>query len=161
MEIRQCSLFDTEKIEEILLNVWEWLNKNNNDMWDKKWLNWEHLSKNYKIEECFISYIKNIPIGLIILQKYDPYHWKEVKPNESIFIHKLAVKREFSGQGVANFMINFAKDYANQNSIRFLRLDTLSTIKKLRKFYENIGFKFVREELLFERYKAALYYMEI
>lgn len=161
MEIRQCDLCDTKIIEDILLDVWEWLHKNKNDMWNKDWLKWKNLSKQYKIQECFISYIDNIPAGLIILQKYDPSHWKEIKPNESIFIHKLTVKRNFSGKGLANFMMNFAKDYAKQNSIKFVRLDTLSTRTKLRNFYENSGFRFVREELLFGKYNAALYFMEV
>ena len=53
-------------------------------------------------------------------------------------------------------MVDFAKNLAKKNKVRFLRADTNAEKLKLRKIYEDLGFKLAAEEQEDYR-KTALY----
>jgi GNAT superfamily N-acetyltransferase len=51
------------------------------------------------------------------LVDYDPLLWPDIQKGESLFIHKLAVKRRAAGNGVSNFLIRFAKEECKRRNI--------------------------------------------
>jgi ribosomal protein L19 len=53
----------------------------------------------------------------------DTKYWLEIPKENSLYIHKLAVKRVIAGKGVSKELINFAQNLSLKNGINLLRLD--------------------------------------
>jgi len=69
------------------------------------------------------AYINGNPVGCMAMIDYDPNTWKDIQKGESLFIHRLAVKRVAAGQGVSKALIDYAKTQAIQRDIDAVRLD--------------------------------------
>lgn len=91
------------------------------------------------------------------LTDYDQKYWPEVERGQSLYLHKLAVKREFAGKGYSKELITFAKDLALSKGINSIRLDCNYHRKKLREIYENEGFVFASKKCIKVNNDMALY----
>ncbi len=160
MEITVTPAFDWGIASEILMDVVEWLKAKGEPLWSEKQVSVEGLTASYQIEESFIAYHDNKPIGCMFLLESDPYFWPEVQDDSSLFLHKLAVLRQFKGKGVAQEMLLWASEYAQRRGKSWLRLDCDGSRPKLRQIYEAFGFSFVDRGPLGE-FDVARYEMSI
>jgi len=76
---------------------------------------------------------------------------------KSLYIHKLAVKRAFSGKGISKELINYAKKLSLKNGVDSLRLDCDLQRNKLTTLYESEGFMYVNTKKFGNYYDMALY----
>ena len=53
----------------------------------------------------------------------------------------LAVSSNFQGKGIGKKLMVFVEEYALNNNINFIRLNSASHRSEAHKFYENIGYK--------------------
>jgi len=131
----------------VISNVKKWLDDNNIYLegWEHENITREKILLNLqKGKNMYIGYIDNIPVSTMALQEYDFEFWGENSKNENaIYVHRLSVLREFSGKRLSHRLLDFAKEFAIKNSITKLRLDCKNK-SKLRKVYEDYGFKFIR-----------------
>ena len=63
----------------------------------------------------------------------------------AVYIHKIAIERKLSNQGLGNRILNKTEHFALQQNINTLRLDCVAHNPKLRGFYESYGFEFIKE----------------
>jgi len=155
--IRQASIDDIPVIEDILLDAANWLESTGKSLWTKEQVSWQGLSRYYTAENFYIAYLDGEAAGCMVLVDYDPAFWADIQKGESLFIHKLAVKRLGAGKGVSNFLIHFAKKECKKRNIKYIRLDCHQFRDKVRKFYENEGFICVDERCLWGKYYTAFY----
>ena len=155
--IKQATEKDIPIIEDILLDVLNWLDSTGKQMWTKERITWKSMSTWLAVNEFCIAYINNNPVGCMALPDYDPHTWKDINKGESLFIHRLAVKRIAAGKGVSKALIDYAKTQSIQRDINAVRLDCWQNREKLREMYEREGFVCVEETILFEHYHTALY----
>src|SRR5699024_8459406 len=73
--------------------------------------------------EPYLLFSDGIPAATALLVTCDPVFWPEKKPGSAVYIHRLSVAEGFSGQGLAEKMLQFAADYAQNLGIPCLRLD--------------------------------------
>ncbi|HXI76626.1 MAG TPA: GNAT family N-acetyltransferase [Steroidobacteraceae bacterium] len=91
------------------------------------------------------------PAAAMLIQTSDPIYWPEAAPNSSLFLHKIAVRREFAGQQWLRRLIEFAVADARDRGMGWIRLDTLFQ-SRLQGLYEALGFTVVQEPpLLIEK----------
>ncbi len=157
IEIKQATKNEISIIEEIMVDVEAFLDSINQPLWERKNVTWHGLSKLFKIEDFYIAYLDHTPVGCMALVDYDPFMWPDIKQGESLFIHKLAVKRSGAKKGVSKALLDFAKDKAVRFGIGEVRLDTDQLRPKVRNVYEKQGFVCVEEKCLFEKYFTAFY----
>lgn len=100
---------DIPVIENILLDVVNWLNSTGNSLWTQEQVSWQSLSRRYSAEDFYIAYLDEEAVGCMTLVDHDPELWPDIKKGESLYIHKLAVKRSAACKGVSNYLIQFAK----------------------------------------------------
>jgi len=157
--IKQAIEADIPIIEDILFDAVNWLDRTGKQMWTKERMTWEFMSTRFAvtINDFCIAYINSNPIGCMALTDYDPNTWENIKKGESLFIHRLAVKRIAAGQGVSKALIDYAKKQAVQRGINAVRLDCWQNREKLRAIYEREGFICAEETTLFGQYHTALY----
>ena len=75
----------------------------------------------------------------------DPAFWPDAVPGDARYIHRLAVRRQYAGTGIAQAIIEWAKTEALRANCSYLRLDCDSQRQRLRKLYLDMGFSFVDE----------------
>ncbi|WP_160692252.1 GNAT family N-acetyltransferase [Clostridium sp. C2-6-12] len=156
--IKQANKNDILTIEEILMDAVIWMKKNKlQNQWNEENIKWNSLSKEYEINDFYIDFQNGIPAACVAITDLDLKYWPEIPQGKSLFIHKLAVKREFSGKGISKELIDFAKKLSLENGINSLRLDCNSQRNKLRMLYENEGFIYVERKKSESNCNMALY----
>lgn len=128
----------------------KWLEEagmNPSESWQTKNLNKEYLSKYAKPDEFFVVLVDEKPAAAAILQfEQTAQDWSAVdkdNPPKVLYIHWLAVAREFAGKGLPKVLVDFAQEYARKHGVELLRLDTNAEETKLRKIYEDLGFALI------------------
>lgn len=155
--IKQASAEDIPVIENILLDAVNWLDSTGNSLWTKEQVSWRGLARHYSAEDFYIAYLDGEAVGCMALVDYDPEFWPGIQKGESLFIHKLAVKRSGAGKGVSKSLINFAKKQCKCRNIEYVRLDCDQFRDKVRKLYESEGFTCIDERCLWGKYHTAFY----
>jgi N-acetylglutamate synthase-like GNAT family acetyltransferase len=147
--IKQANENDIPVIEEILLDAVNWLESTNQPLWNAEQVKWERLSKQFSPDNFYIAYIDNCLAGCMALVDHDPFFWPDITKGESLFIHKLAVKRFAAGHEISTMLLQHAVNKCREKSIKTLRLDTDGNRKKVVKVYENFGFVIVDERTIY------------
>jgi len=57
-------------------------------------------------------------------------------------IEEMYIEPEFQGKGVAQLLVNTIVDWAKENGIKTVRLESSNELKRAHGFYEKAGFKF-------------------
>jgi len=78
----------------------------------------------------------------------------------ALYVHKLAIRREFSGQSLGRKIIGLIEEKAIQQGIKYLRLDCVAHNLKLREYYESCLFQF-KGEINLGEINLALFEYEI
>jgi ribosomal protein S18 acetylase RimI-like enzyme len=107
-----------------------------------------------------VGKVGNNNAAAMILQWQDFLFWPQFKADESGFIHKLCVRRNYSGQGLSCKMVAYAIEECKKKDIRYLRLDTGWHRQKLCDLYESLGFVKVGKKTIGDM-DYALYEMKI
>jgi GNAT superfamily N-acetyltransferase len=150
-----------EQFSSILKEAALWLENDGKGMWNANQLTINNLLKNNTVEEMYIGYINNEEAAVMILQEEDSLFWPGENKYESLFLHKLAIRRKYAKKGLSEEMIEWAKSLAKNLNKKYLRLDCAADRPKLCKFYENQGFEKVREKVMFGKYPTAFYELRI
>ena len=161
IEIKRAAEKDIPVIVDILEDAVKWLENTDKPLWSKERIQWEQLSKDFNAPDFYIAYLDGTPAGCMAVIDYDPVFWTDIQKGESLFIHKLAVKRFAAGQGLSDALISHAKSMCMDREITGLRLDCHSHRPKLRAVYERNGFICVDEKVLYGKYHTAFYKCEV
>ena len=158
MNIRKATESDIHSIEDILYDAVLWMQKMNiPTLWTFENTRWTSLVKNYHIDDFYLYFLNNQPIGCMALTKTDHKYWPDVTPGNALFLHKLAVKKEASGLDISRELIDYAYHIAKSQSIPSIRLDCNADRTKLRLLYERNGFRCVDLFTTQTGYTLALY----
>lgn len=131
------------------------------NVWKDEDLTREKLMVGINENDFYVGQVLEDNACCMILQWNDTLFWPEVKENEAGYIHKLCVRRDYSGLGLSREMVEFAIEECRRRSVHYLRLDTGWSKKKLCTLYESLGFKLVGKTMLEERGEFALFEMKI
>lgn len=106
----------------------------------------EHISKSTIIQDIklglfYIAFCEDIAAGVVKFQTEDLVFWPDINQSESSFLHRLAVRRSFSGGSVSTQIFQWAIDRTRELGRHFVRLDCVADRPRLRLVYDNFGFK--------------------
>jgi|KBSSwiStaDraftv2_1062776.scaffolds.fasta_scaffold01757_6 ribosomal protein S18 acetylase RimI-like enzyme len=109
---------------------------------------WEGIDKNalQKDIEDRLQYkiVKGDDILCIFsVQHSDPFIWRDRDQNDAIYLHRIVVNPNFKGQKLFQQVLNWAKQFAQQNNLKFVRMDTWADNIKIIDYYRSFGFEFI------------------
>lgn len=88
----------------------------------------------------------------------DPEFWTPAdRPGDALYVHKLAVSRTCSGQGLGEVLLDWAALRAAAHDRPYLRLDCAKDNARLQAYYKKAGFRHVRTVDLPHRASGALF----
>lgn len=88
-------------------------------------------------------------VCIFSIQRSDPFIWRERDQNDAIYLHRIVVNPQFKGQKQFENVLNWAKQFAQINKLRFVRMDTWADNAKIIEYYRSFGFEFI------ESYKTS------
>lgn len=161
--ISDFSIFggDVETAINIMKDVTKWGRSVGLDVWRDEQITREKLLAGIDEGDFYIGKVSSDAACCMILQWNDTLFWPKAKEHEAGYIHKLCVRREYSGIGLSRKMVEFSIEECRKRNIGYLRLDTGWNKKKLRSLYESLGFVLVGTIKLEDRGEFALYEMKI
>ena len=138
-DIRQASPMEAGVVSNVLLEAARWLQEIGQPLWKAGELLPDRLMADVKAGLFYLACVDGEAAGVFKMQDEDALFWPDVPVGESIFIHRVAVRRKFAGGQVTMAMVDYAKQTAAVKGKRFLRLDCASR-PKLCRIYERQGF---------------------
>jgi len=85
----------------------------------------------------------NSILGIFSIQHNDPFIWRDRDQRDAIYLHRIVANPNFKGQKLFEKVLNWAKQFAQQNHLKFVRMDTWAGNKKIIDYYKSFGFKFI------------------
>lgn len=135
----------------ILREVGQWLVDNHQEMWQLDTITADNLIDEYTRGNCYVMYVgetpatgtpaAGAPAAAFILQWKDPLYYADVPDNTAGFIHKIAIRRPFSGQNLFAHILDFCRSECLAHHIHEIQLETDATRPSLLRFYERHGFE--------------------
>lgn len=136
-----------------------WCNASDKETWKKEEINKPEFINSIEANSVIVLKNGTDTVAGMLLQWSDQIFWKNAKPDDSGYIHKLCVSRKYAGRNISSLMIEYAKEQCKINKVPLLRLDTSANKKPLRDLYERNGFKLVGYHELAKTY--CLYEMKV
>ena len=113
--------------------------------WNENYPNREAFEHDVARNELYVLIEDTEIKGCVVISTLMDEEYKTVKwltpDGTNIYIHRLAVHPKAQGKGYAQFLMQFAENYAIENNYRSIRLDTFSKNPRNQKFYELRGYK--------------------
>lgn len=152
---------DAETAINIMKEVTEWCRSVGLKIWKDEQLTREKLLIDIDEDNFYIGKVSDSNACCMILQWNDTLFWPKAKENEAGYMHKLCVRREYSGKGLSQKMVEFAVEECRRRNVGYLRLDAGWYKEKLHNLYESLGFEMVGKIELGDRGEFALFEMKI
>lgn len=77
------------------------------------------------------------------IQHNDPFIWRERDQNDAIYLHRIVVNPLFKGQRQFEKVLNWARQFASQRNLKYIRMDTWADNEKIIDYYKAFGFRFI------------------
>jgi GNAT superfamily N-acetyltransferase len=140
--IRRAEIQDLPVVSEILQEAAAWLRDIRQPLWRDDEARAEAILPDVESGLFHLAVVDGTAGGTIKFQLEDPELWPDVPHGMSAFLHRLAVRRQFSGGALSRDMLDWAVRRAQQCDREFLRLDCDAARPKLRAVYERFGFTY-------------------
>lgn len=110
-------------------------------LWDVESLSVSRLKPQAIQGDFWLCYRAGELVGVLKFQLEDRLYWPESVENEAAYVHKLVVRRSYSGEGVSSMMLEWAAKRAGELGRPYLRLDCEASRRQLCGIYEKFGFR--------------------
>lgn len=152
---------EVDRCIDIFLEAAQWGRKNKMNLWSDNDLRKENLLKYYNPEEFYLVQVNGEDPGAMVIQWEDRLFWPEFKKYDAGYLHKLCIRRKFSGVRLSAKMIQVAIDECTKRNVSKLRLDTGWGNTNLCSLYERNGFELYDRYWLNEKCDFARYELKI
>jgi GNAT superfamily N-acetyltransferase len=138
--IRRATSADLEAVSDVIGEAVEWLTAKGIQMWSGPAFEPPAIAAG--IGDYYLALNEAGVAGVMKLESEDLLFWPDVAKGESLFVHRLAVRRAFAGGTISRKLLDFANAEAIHRGLSYLRLDCAADKSKLRKVYEDFGFRY-------------------
>jgi ribosomal protein S18 acetylase RimI-like enzyme len=81
--------------------------------------------------------------GTFIIALDDKLIWKVAQDDPAVYIHRIATAQTCRGNDLVKHILEWAKTYAKQHRLSFIRMDTGSGNERLINYYSRCGFTII------------------
>ncbi|MBE1442065.1 GNAT family N-acetyltransferase [Paenibacillus sp. OAS669] len=155
---------DTEAIMALLIEIAEWLRSKGSSQW--RGLLEGHDSHNtveaVRRGDVFVCKKEGSIAGVVmLLQKPSEWDYKlwgaEAHPEDrAVYIHRLAVKREFANSGLGQAILQWCDSGIHFDGKTIVRLDCIASSPQLNQFYSRNGYTYKGEQDGFSKYEKSV-----
>lgn len=144
MDIHKVAESDTRRVGEIYHHCALHMNEKGLFNWTEEYPTVKEAVVDQERGVLYGIYEDTILMGVITLDQrpaseYAAVHW-EYAMEDSLCIHRIAVDPPFRRKGAASKLLRFAEQYACEQGLRALRIDSFSRNKRAVRLYQRRGF---------------------
>ena len=140
--VRQAEHADVETVSGILTEAATWLEELGTPLWTLDELLPERILDDVCKGLYFLAELDGHAVGTLRYQLEDELTWPDVPTDESAFVHRFAVRRQYAGGKVSTVLLEWAVGKTAALGRQYLRLDCEAARPKLRRVYERFGFRY-------------------
>lgn len=116
------------------------------DQWDEHYPDRENIKKDIESSTLFAYRENGEILGVVVLnehqdEEYAEVPWTTSEEDRNLVVHRLAVRPDQQGKGIARSIMDFAEAYAREQHYDAIRLDTFSQNLRNQRFYKHRGYK--------------------
>lgn len=151
LTVKRASNEDFDTVRGLLYDAALWIKEKGLPQWSDMTTGARDFKIKAKIEagETFIFYKDNRAAGTLTLEttpgEWDLELWKthQINFSDTLFVHRLASSREFSGHRIGQYMLEWALEFTGILGREWLRLDCVGYNESLNDFYKKCGFTYI------------------
>lgn len=158
LHIRSARPDEQPVVEDLLREASAWLASRGIDQWQFP-PHSDRIARALRHGEVFLATVDGQPMATLQVDDHaDPEFWTaEDEPGDALYVHRMAVSREYAGSGVGGALLNWASERAAAAGKLWLRLDAWKDNPGLHRYYESHGFTLLRVINLPHRGSGALF----
>jgi len=141
ISVERAGSDDLGVVTEILREAAAWAEACHGELWSAAEIAAARVHADIERGEFFIAHCDGVAAATIRYQLTDDEFWPEAPAGDAAYVHRLAVRREFAGRGIASALLDWAAERARGQGLTRLRLDADLSRPKLRALYERCGFR--------------------
>jgi GNAT superfamily N-acetyltransferase len=146
VNVRACQADDLSRVAELLDEATVWVGERGYEQWPLPYPRGE-IAAAIERGEVYVAELDGDVVATVTLLWDDELHWGE-RPPDAAYVHKLAVSRACAGQRIGHEIVEWADTTAAANGRTFLRLDCMRTNPGIRRYYEQLGFQHLGDEVV-------------
>lgn len=141
ISVRQAKPDDAAGIRTVLLEAARWLDSRGMTMWHDDELDAEAIARDVDDGAFWVAEVDGQIAGVVRFQLSDERFWPDASQDDAVFLHRLAVRRNFAASRVSTALIEWAANRAASLGRKWLRIHCDAARIKLRTFYERQEFR--------------------
>ena len=138
---------DPERVSVILHEAALWMQASGFAMWRPEDVAADAIEPEVSAGHYRIARREDDDVGVVCLSLEDAVFWPSAPP-DALYVHRLAVRRAFAGGDVSTSILERCLEEARGAGRAWLRLDCEADRAKLRRLYEEFGFRLVDERVV-------------
>ena len=143
--VQQATIEDTQEIQHLLMQTARWLQAQGSSQWSALLEGQDVHGTSDAIArgDVFLFKDGDIIAGMVILltepSAWDMNLWCETGHEESIYVHRLAINRDYAGQGLGAKILAWIHQGIEIEGKSNVRLDCIESNDALYRFYNRFG----------------------
>lgn len=150
--MEQATTADTEAILSLLVKTAKWFQKNGSTQWSGllEGVDTHRTAERIAEGDVFVRRQDGEIAGTVMLLQ-NPSEWDRTLweayglPNDVIYLHRIAINRDFSNKGLGANILNWAYETIHFEGKKKIRLDCIAENEFLNAFYKKAGFTYIGE----------------
>jgi GNAT superfamily N-acetyltransferase len=145
LTVRPAGVEDVEAVQSILTEACRWLaSRGIVNQWPREGFPLEQTARFVAEGRMFVGEVDGEAVATIAVDTWaDPEFWPDEDGEPAYYVHRLAVRRAWAGQGTGAALLDWAEQYACERGGRWLRLDVSRGNVGLHAYYSGLGFTHV------------------
>lgn len=159
LTIRKATMNNAAALAEILTQAMRYKQSLGDNAWGDEPYTIDELKPRITKGNTYTAWLSDELVGTLIFLLEDEMMWGK-QPPVAAYVHQLAIKDGYHGQGIGGQLLNWAALKAAKQGRDLLRIDFPPHNDGLKQYYEKLGFKFVMNREInapHATYTAALY----
>lgn len=140
-EVREARPADLDTVVSMLEEAARWMARRGIEGWTPDGFSRERIAVLIRNSEMYLAVLDGRPAGTFALQWSDRETWGDV-PDDAGYVHGLAIRREFAGEGLGREMLRRAEQMVSRAERGYLRLDCVADNEALNEYYRRAGFAY-------------------
>ena len=151
-ELHQAKVEELELVEGVLIEAAKWIKLKGSKQWSGLLAESDGID-NHDMRgallrgDVYYGTIKGKVGGVFLLwdkqSEWDQTLWGEDASQDYMYLHRLAIKREYAGTGLSQTLVQSAINLGKEKEKKAIRLDCVKNKEYLNRLYQKAGFKLV------------------
>lgn len=157
LSIRQATAADIAVMEDMYRARVSYNDAHGIHQWEYQQVTWPAFCQLYEISEYYVGVVNDQVVCGCFIVDIDALYWPMEQRGAALYLHKIVVHPDHSGQGYADALIAYFKEKGQREGYPCVRIDVREKKDKLRSMYERNGFQLQKIQQFVPAFTTALY----